>query len=232
MFCLVEIRFRMSNLRNVRLRNRDVFEAHARDGEEAMQSLSIYSNNFAISAQPRSRFRFWKRQFALERTRVQVGFDICFGILLPVICFTFDPIVFRTEGIRGRGILHGIQAFAYVLSTVEIFTLAVFLAVGPAMQRNMQRLAGFFSGTFTFGALFSLSVGLLILPFSLIGLFFVIGILGFVPFFTFVVYLRNAVRADALATICLRKADNAAMFFLGFLSIIIVASALQRLAGH
>ena len=41
----------------------------------------------------------------------------------------------------------------------------------------------------------SLAIGIILSPFSLLGLIILIGALGFVPFFTAIVYLRNAVRA-------------------------------------
>ena len=48
------------------------------------------------------------------------------------------------------------------------------------------------------GALFSLVIGVIILPFTLMGLMFGIGIFGFIPFLTFAVYLRRAKSAFQL----------------------------------
>lgn len=45
------------------------------------------------------------------------------------------------------------------------------------------------------GAIISFAIGVMIFPLTLIGILFVIGLLGFVPFITGFVYLRNALRA-------------------------------------
>ena len=38
---------------------------------------------------------FWRRQFGSNVTTKQKGFDWTVGVVLPLICFLFDPIVFR-----------------------------------------------------------------------------------------------------------------------------------------
>src|SRR5262249_32640562 len=52
-----------------------------------------------------------------------------------------------------------------------------------------------FAGLLAGGAVFAALLGLVLLPFSLIGLSIGIGALGFSPFVTAFVFLRNAVRA-------------------------------------
>src|SRR5215467_10779528 len=36
---------------------------------------------------------FWKRQFQQEATKAQKRFDWMFGVVMPAVCFYFDPIV-------------------------------------------------------------------------------------------------------------------------------------------
>ena len=138
--------------------------------------------------------RFWRRQFADAPTRAQLRFDVIFGLVLPVLCFVFDPVVFQGHsGLLGNdGIYHGVRLFAYSASALEMTTLACWLFVirkYPAWSRP----AG---GVMAAGALFSFALGLAILPFSVLGLMFAgIGALGFIPFVTALVYLRNARRA-------------------------------------
>lgn len=36
---------------------------------------------------------FWHRQFAATVTRPQIIFDDTFGVIGPILCFVFDPIV-------------------------------------------------------------------------------------------------------------------------------------------
>jgi hypothetical protein len=130
---------------------------------------------------------FWKRQFQAEATPNQNVFDGIFGIVLPVICFFFDPIVFRGYG----AYLGDIKPFAYLLSFVSIMALLAFLLWGG----KLKWLNGFLSGLFAIGAIISTGIGLALLPISLIGLVVLIGALGLTPLFTGFVYGRNAVRA-------------------------------------
>jgi len=38
---------------------------------------------------------FWRRQFGEDRTDAQQVFDVVFGLIAPILCFYFDPIVFK-----------------------------------------------------------------------------------------------------------------------------------------
>jgi hypothetical protein len=138
--------------------------------------------------------RFWRRQFGDVQTRAQLRFDVIFGLVLPVLCFVFDPVVFRGRfDLLGHdGIYQRVRLFAYAASALEMATLACWLFVirkYPAWSRP----AG---GVMAAGAFFSLALGLAILPLSIMGLVFLgIGALGFIPFLTALVYLRNSRRA-------------------------------------
>lgn len=138
---------------------------------------------------------FRRRQFADEATRAQTVFDVCVGIVLPVACLVLDPFVFR-DGWAGIGPLLGpLRLFAYALVALEIAALAAWLAL-----RNRAGVwTGPLGGAMTAGALFSLLVGLLLLPFSVVGLMFLIGLLGFSPFLAALVYWRNGRRARRAA---------------------------------
>jgi hypothetical protein len=129
---------------------------------------------------------FWRRQFRPTTTRAQVVFDVVFGIVAPVLCFIFDPIVFKGE--FDEGLFPQFQSFAYMVSAIEILLLIVWLTCGRLLHPR-TRLVG---GALAAGALFSGLIGIAILPFTLLGLFLGIGIFGFVPFLTGLVYLRNA----------------------------------------
>jgi hypothetical protein len=60
---------------------------------------------------------------------------------------------------------------------------------------KLKWLNGFLAGLFAVGGVISLAVGIVLLPVSLLGLFVIIGLLGFTPLFTSIVFLRNAIRA-------------------------------------
>jgi hypothetical protein len=69
--------------------------------------------------------------------------------------------------------------------------LLMWLVLRPVNPVGSRMLAGaLFAGAF-----FCVLVGVVLIPFSVFGLVFGIGIFGFTPFLTALVYLRNSVRA-------------------------------------
>jgi hypothetical protein len=67
------------------------------------------------------------------------------------------------------------------------------------------------------GALFSAVIGLLLLPLSIAGLAFGVGILGFTPFVTAFIYWRNARRAQGPASTMMSRAALCLTLTLGAL---------------
>src|SRR5258708_788674 len=63
------------------------------------------------------------------------------------------------------------------------------------LRNQANRYAPLIGGLFVSAATFSFLIGVLMLPASLIGLIIIIGVLGFTPFATGLVFLRNGVRA-------------------------------------
>ncbi|HLM00111.1 MAG TPA: hypothetical protein VK400_03585, partial [Pyrinomonadaceae bacterium] len=102
----------------------------------------------------------------------------------------FDPIVFK-GGFGGSALLGVFKPFAYVLSFVSVMAMAAWLIWGA----KLKWLNGFLAGLFAVGGVISLAVGIVLLPLSLLGLLLLIGILGFTPLFTSIVFLRNAARS-------------------------------------
>ena len=135
---------------------------------------------------------FFRRQIQSEATSNQKIFDWVFGIILPIICFYFDPIVFK-GGIWeiGDPIFADYRAFAYLLSITSILSLFTFMIWG----KKLKWLNSFLSGLLIISAIISLSIGIMIFPISLLGLFVLVGAMGFTPLFTSFVYLRNGIRA-------------------------------------
>jgi len=146
-------------------------------------------NTASESINPEKRF-FWRRQFAADRTEVQQIFDVVFGLIAPILCFYFDPIVFKGQFV-GESNLQSYQLFAYGVTAVEVSVLAVWLLFGTRLG-GWSKLVG---GVLISGAVFSAAIGVAILPLSIIGLILVIGIFGFIPFITAFVYLRVGWRA-------------------------------------
>lgn len=163
------------------------------------------------------RIGFWQRQFAPGVTRPQVIFDVTFGVIGPILCFVFDPLVFR-NGIGGAPLLSDYRNFVYLFSGLQIGLLCFWLSTGPGLQA-WNRLIG---GMLLCGGIFCVAVGLALAPFSLFGLFlYGIGIFGFTPFLTALVYLRNSCRA-------LRAEKVGAT---GFAGVLIPVSGILLVAG-
>ena len=135
---------------------------------------------------------FFSRQFAAERTTPQVNFDVVFGVVGPIACFIADPVIFKSGMIGlGEPFLGRYQLFAYLTSAIAIAMLIAWLS----LYEQVASISAFVSGILFAGSVFSTVVGILILPLTLIGSMFLIGIVGFTPFFTAFVYVRNGVRA-------------------------------------
>lgn len=135
---------------------------------------------------------FLRRQFAGTATRPQTVFDVVVGIILPILCLIYDPIVFRS-GFGGEGgFLKDFKLFAYSVIALEVLTLALWFAWGARAGVWLSAIGGILLA----GALFSFAIALVLLPISLFGLiFYFIGALGFTPFITALIYLRNGRRA-------------------------------------
>ena len=142
---------------------------------------------------PRPSFGY--RQAAGDPTAGQILFDLLFGVVLPVICLVADPIVFRSNDWGPGGILVRYAAFAYVL----IGTQMLFLILWLALHRRLAASGAWFAGPLAAGALFAGGLGLILFPFSVLGLVAVVGALGFTPLLTSFVFYRNAVRASKAA---------------------------------
>jgi len=135
---------------------------------------------------------FWKRQFSPDVTTKQFIFDIVFGIFAPLLCLIFDPFVFRYNSFLGSPLVE-YRVFAYLGIILGTITLTCWLTFNHHIGLKWK---GFFAGILLFGAIFASIGGIVLLPFSLLGLLaYGIGLLGFIPFITGFVFLRNGVRA-------------------------------------
>lgn len=154
-----------------------------------MDELSIAGVRYV---RPHRTRRFWQRQFDDAPTEAQRRFDVTFGIVMPVVCLVCDPVVFKGGLVGGGGLYSEYGLYAYTISALEVVALCAWLFAAGRAGRRPAVLAGMLLA----GGLFSLVVGLAILPYSVIGLLFLlIGALGFIPFLTAFVYLRNGWRA-------------------------------------
>ncbi len=116
------------------------------------------------------------------------------GIVLPILCLIADPVVFRPDGILD---LEKSRAFVYLWIGAGIVTLVLWLSVG----RRIRRISRLVACVLLLGTLCAFAIGIVLFPFSVIGLRILFGLFGFVPFFAGFVFLRNGVRAMQQANV-------------------------------
>jgi hypothetical protein len=181
----------------------------------------------ARDVQPAPRGGFMRRQFEGHATRGQKVSDVLFGVALPLLCFVFDPVVFR-GGMGDAPLLGRYRLFAYLVSAVGIAALLSCLALGARVREWGAMLGGVLLAC----ALFSFAIGVLISPYSVLGLIFLVGAFGFIPFFTAFVYLRVGVRTLRASELHLEGTRRAlAITFGAFLALAAPACAHLKIEG-
>ena len=120
----------------------------------------------------------------------QVNFDIVVGIVLPFFCLWLDPIVFRSSSF-GEPILGNYRIVGYLVIVIGILSLSAWL--------TLRKWPAVFAGLLTASAIHAMLLGVVLLPTSLIGMLFLIGVLGFSPFLTAYVFWRNGHQAYRMA---------------------------------
>jgi hypothetical protein len=133
--------------------------------------------------------------------------DLMGGVFLPAMCLVYDPgIFFDTPGDR-------VTAIGLLAVVFEMLILLMWMIVG----RYVGRWSALFSGMLWVGAVVAGVIGVLLSLFSLIGIvFFGIGLLGFTPFLTCVVFVRNARDAARRARDAGGKWEVVPLFMAGF----------------
>lgn len=130
---------------------------------------------------------FWRRQFSGKLTPWQELYDWHFSVILPVICFACDPGIFRSE----HALLGRFAPVAIPLSYIAVMGTMLWLMMG----NRLGWLNSWLSGVFAISAVASLAIGVVLFPFSLLGMLVMIGFLGFTPLLLSFSLFRNAVRA-------------------------------------
>jgi len=178
------------------------------------------------------KLQLFPKQKSAERThdrprplapRERRWFEVICGILLPIVCVVADPIVFKHSvlfgGLGGPLFQWGI-VFGYMEILIGVIALTIFLWRRPASP--------FLAGILLVGTAFSVFLGIILFPFSLLGLFFVIGVLGFSPFLSFIVFARACRQVWSDCLISQTKKTVAIYAGLGFLWASALPVAAQR----
>jgi hypothetical protein len=156
------------------------------------------------------------------------------GAIIPILLLIVDPVVFRNGGcFIGPVTPADYATFAYFAIGLGILALIGWLFVGTLRQHYPALLAG----TLLTGGLFAAGMGIVMLPVTFLGLVICVGALGFFPFLTAFVYLRNGLRAFRVSVSGpASQVRLVAMLILGSLLVLgipalaqaLVSSAIQR----
>jgi hypothetical protein len=166
---------------------------------------------------------FWKRQFDPPASPRQQQFDLLVGIVLPIICVLLDPAIFRSFA-GGSWFLKHLRLFAYLEIGFGIVALLYYMLT--------RRASAFLIGVLSANAFFAFVLGIAMLPMTLIGLLFVIGIFGLTPFFTGFVFLRNAARSWRQCSSRDSRGPAALPLALGFVLVLAVPVIFQSASFH
>jgi hypothetical protein len=185
--------------------------------------INYYPSSEVLAAKP----GFLARQIRSSPSSAQLVFDVSFGVVAPVLCFLFHPIVFHS-GLLGPPLFPSYQTFVYLFSGCQIFLLCFWLLRGPRSEFGKVVIgAALFAG-----GMFCMAIGLLLAPFSVLGLVLLLGFLGFVPFVTAIVYLRNGWRALSPRTSGITRFSYVAAFVLGVTLTMIIPTVASLQIRH
>ena len=189
---------------------RSLFDVEDQQGVNDMQTLGLSDD--APEAEEWED-GFWERQFQLVPTRKQRQYDWTFGVIMPVVCFFFDPFIFKFWGSPGGGLLGAYKPFAYSGSFISILGMMAWLL----WREKLGGYSAILSGLFFVAGFFALLIGIPLFPFSLVGSLALIGLVGFTPLFTSVIFLRNGVRALRAAKLDFNRSKLAGAIAVGSL---------------
>jgi hypothetical protein len=160
------------------------------------------------------------------------GSSIAFGIVGPLICFGLKPIILDDwvqREVPGLGFIGSYWIFCHAFVGLQVVTLAFWLWRGD----RLGSMTGVVTGVFLSGAVFAGGLGLVMFPFSLMGIAVNgIGLLGLVPLFTSITYFAHARRANRQARVMLGGMRSTAFALLGGVLVFGIPVALQSQVSH
>lgn len=149
-------------------------------------------------------------------------FDFLWGVGMPLVCFVYDPIVFKETDdfsplafggplLPGKVYDHGFVIYAFV--GCQMLALSVWLTLGRIGRPWEAFLGGFLASGWLFALLVALA---LVIPAVIGTLLFGIGLLGLTPLLTAFVYGRQCHRALATKELTPAEPPAAPLAVAGF----------------
>ncbi len=166
----------------------------------------------------------------LSRAFDSTACSVAFGIVAPIACFALKPVLLPGDGFElpGLGFISTFWIFGDGVIGLGIATLSLWLGLA---SRLGSWGCGIVSGVLLACSLFAAGLGLVLLPFSLIGLMILIGALGLVPFLTATTFARNGIRAFIHARTLTGRRRAWRSMVLGAALVIGVPGALQSVVS-
>jgi hypothetical protein len=115
------------------------------------------------------------------------------------------------------------RPFAYTGTFISIMLMMAWLL----WRERLGGYSAIFAGFFLVASTISLLFGIALIPISLLGLMAIIGVLGFTPLFTAVIFFRNAVLALCVSESSFRLSKLIPATLFGFLWALAVPFVLQ-----
>ena len=172
-----------------------------------------------------------------QEPRQRLMFDFIWGVVMPVVCLVFDPLLFKRDnsdlvylfaGMREMR-RHDHPYIAYALIGWQVCVLCLWLLLGKVARTG----ASFISGMLAVGFTISLVLGIVLaFPATLGLIYYGIGAIGYTPCLTAHTYFRRAklafelsrqqrsmlnagaaFAAGAVVAICLPSAAGIAIYF-------------------
>jgi hypothetical protein len=141
-----------------------------------------------VGARLRRRTETW---VARERARRRPVLDVGFAVVLPPVLFVLDRTLDALQRIEPGGLVPR-RPYTPLLALASVTVYAAWMAT----RRRPGWAHAVLAGPLVLGAAFAAGVGLLLLPYSLIGILAAgLGLLGFVPFVTAFAFGRAALIA-------------------------------------
>lgn len=127
-----------------------------------------------------------------ERRRAKrLVIDLLAGIVLPIGCLYFDPIVFRKDGWLLHTTTLAAQVAAYAFFAVEMITLFIWVSFGGVLHSFFREVV---AGVLATGWFVAMGFGVILAFPCLLGMLAMqpMAVLGLVPWFTFRTYWANS----------------------------------------
>jgi len=129
--------------------------------------------------------------------------DLIWGAAIPIVCLVFDPGFFRKwnfEFLPSHGSTLAPTPLDVTISSGSIFVYTVLgyqilmLLIAMTWGQKVKLSGAYVAGNLALGLVIAMLIGIVLLPFSILGSFMFIGLMGFTPLLTARAFYRRMVQ--------------------------------------